>query len=129
MKLGAMFSGKYLGSADLAGPVNVTIEDVRVVEFESDEGTKEKPVLSFKGAKKTMVLNKTNFLFLQHLFGTDETDEWRGKRVQIFVDEGVTFQGRITPALRIRAVDKAPPPRPAPLPDREPGIEGEETPF
>jgi hypothetical protein len=75
-------------------------------------------------------------LSLQGIFASDETDDWIGKKVQLYVDQSVTFAGRLTPAIRIRAVDEAPPTRPArmanaspPPAEREPGLESEPTPF
>ena len=74
---------------------------------------KAKPVLFFSetGIEAGMGLNKTNLTTLNRLFGSDEGDDWVGRKVEVFNDLSVSFQGQIG-GLRLRA---PPPPPPQPV--------------
>ena len=99
MNINEMFPSKYLKGTDLVDRhVNVTIEGVSYTD-EFDEGRKY--VLSFKGAKKSLVLNKTNWGILKWLFPeVTDTGGWIGKEVQLYA-ELVSFKGKTGPAVRI----------------------------
>jgi hypothetical protein len=43
----------------------------------------KKLVVAFVGAKKRLIVNKTQALSLANITGSDETDEWAGKRVAL----------------------------------------------
>src|SRR5262249_24191143 len=62
----------------------------------------EKFVLQFRELKKPFVLNKTNGKVLAKLFGTDEMDQWSGRRVSLYVKDDVEFQGEVVSAIRVR---------------------------
>ena len=58
MKFSQMFPSKYLRADDLNGAtVTATIAKIELEEIADDE---VKPVLSFQGREKKLVLNKTN---------------------------------------------------------------------
>lgn len=48
-----------------------------------------------------MVANNTTLRVLQQAFG-DESDEWRGKQVIVYVDPNVSFGGKVVGGLRLR---------------------------
>ncbi len=85
-----------------------------------------KPVLHFNGRKKGLVLNKTNAQVVVEAYG-DDTETWKGRDIVLFVDPNVMFQGKVTPAIRVRVPKAAPQPvvqhapaPPAPEPDAAP---------
>lgn len=100
MIINDMFQSKYLKGIDLVNKiVNVIIEGITFTD-EFDEGRKY--ILSFKGAKKSLMLNKTNVGILQWLFpDVTDSDGWVGKEIQLYT-ELVTFRGQTGPAIRIR---------------------------
>jgi len=101
MKLSQVFSGDYLKASDLQGrDATVVIAEVKVKEF--DDGNKL--LISFQGAKKSLVANKTNSNRIAMLYG-DETADWIGKEVTLYVDI-VDFQGKPTEAIRIKPPGK-----------------------
>ena len=103
MKISGAFPSKYLKASDLGDrSLTVTIDNV-VIENVGQEGSAEehKPVIYFAGKQKGLVLNKTNAEAIAYVYG-DETDAWLGKPVEIFTMM-VSFQGRMTPGIRIRA--------------------------
>lgn len=103
MNINEMFPSKYLKGTDLVNRVvNVTIEGVTFTD-EFDEGRKY--VLSFKGTKKSLMLNKTNVGILQWLFpDITDTNGWVGREIQLYT-ELVTFRGQTGPAVRIRGIN------------------------
>ena len=109
MKIGGAFPSTYLKAADLGSsrPV-VTIDRVEL----EDIGGEQKPILYFKGKDKGLVLNKTNANAITGMTGTDETDNWKGQRVALYVTK-VDFQGKRVDAIRI---EDPPNGRPAPPP-------------
>ena len=101
-----MFPSRFVCSADLCGEDrNVTIEKVVVESLQMTGGrAEEKPVCYFAGAKKALVLNKTNAKTIAKIHGT-LTDEWAGKHITLYPT--TTKFGRDTvDCVRVR--DKAP---------------------
>lgn len=112
-KLSQIFSGDYLKAEDLNGrSVPVTISEVVVKEF--DDG--KKLILSFEGKDKQLVCNKTNASIIQEVTGSNDTDDWIGKKI-LLVTKKVEFQGKLVPAIRV-SLD-GPTPKPAPEPEPE----------
>lgn len=96
---------KYLKHQELDGQDwAVTIRDVERHTMDGKDGKKEnKFVLFFKEHDKGMILNATNMKMLYKLFNTDESDEWKGKRITIYVKDDIEMGGEIMSGLRIRA--------------------------
>ena len=115
-KMSEVFPSKYLAADDLRGQDHVvTIERYQVETMPSRDGPDEqKYILFFRGARKGLVLNKTNGQTIAHQHG-DDLDGWIGKQVTI----GATwveafgeqkFAIRVRPGLAPAAV--VPTPRP-----------------
>jgi hypothetical protein len=112
-KVSELYGGTYLTGADLAGKSHrLRIEAVAVEEVGDDR--ERKLVVAFVGAKKNLVLNKTNASALVGAFG-DDTDTWTGKSVELFTVR-VTFNGRTYDGIRVRTVQEAPPAEPVGVP-------------
>lgn len=124
MKIGSAFPSTFLKAADLQGR-RVTVQIDRVTIEDLGDGEK-KPVLHFIGKDRGLVLNKTNAARIEEFTGTDETDEWHGASIVLFVDR-VDFQGKRVDAIRVdRAPQAAPKPKPTPVVD---DFDAEEPPF
>lgn len=122
MRRDQVFPSKYLGGADLRADdgsyrtFKLTILDVGMENVE--EGSPDKPVMKFQGADKGMILNSTNWAICEMAYGED-SDDWRGKKVEVYFDQTVTFKGKVTGGVRMRTPQAvAPPPE-----------EGEDVPF
>lgn len=104
MRVELMFPSKYLCAADLieAGrDVPVTITRVFKDELQTRDGKREeKWLLEFDGAKKKLVLNKTNAGTIAALHGL-ESDAWIGRRITLYPEKVLSF-GKLTDAIRIR---------------------------
>lgn len=110
-------AGKRL-TADLLG--RHFIETVRIDRVLIEKcGADPKPVMYFEGHDRALVLNATNIDTLVALFGTDESDLWLGRSIQLFTTM-TTFQGKQTLGIRVRGAHPVDPPARAARP-REPG--------
>ena len=86
----------YLKAEELAGKtVRVIISDVEDVEF--DKGLK--PVLSFEGKKKHLVVNATNFDILCAGIGNN-TNDWVGHAITLR-GEKTSFRGKLVDSIRV----------------------------
>ena len=105
-----MRDSPWLASEDIedaGGKISVTIiacykhEDV-----EFDAGRKRPVVytLAFKGADKQLALNATNRKALASLFGRD-VKKWQGKKVELFVQDGIRLGPKTVKGARIRGAD------------------------
>ena len=95
MKLNEVFSGGFLKAEDLHGKSpRVKIESVEVKEF--DDG--KKLIIHFSGKDKALVCNKTNSAIIQEVLGSDDTDDWEGKTIQLCVKK-VEFSGKLVPPV------------------------------
>lgn len=111
-KIGEMIESKYLKQSDVHEDTLVTVERVGKanVAREGDE-PEYKWLVRFAEFKKPMVLNSTNIKRLAKACDSDDTDEWIGKTVVLYVDPDVEFGGNVVGGLRIRAAKKEVPVR------------------
>lgn len=100
---------EYLKSDDIdaaGGEMELVIASVGRKEYVNDSGKADvKGVLGFSNSLLKLTSNTTNTRILISMFGK-ETDDWIGKKITLYVDEHVQFQGRETRGIRIRLVDK-----------------------
>jgi hypothetical protein len=132
MKAGAMTESKFLKKEDLdydnGNLVTIAkIEQQNVALQDSEEDLKW--CMYFKEFKKPMVLNSTNIQLTVKATGTDETDEWIGKKIVIYVDDNVSFGGKLVGGIRIRRAKQ--PSQPAPTGKRsfEQELDSDDPPF
>ena len=109
MKMSEMFPSKYLKAGDIPSgrEVSVVIRDLLMVQIEGED--EPKPCLYFHGAKKGLIVNKTNGLVLAQALG-DDSAQWLGKAVTLFATT-TQFAGKLVPCVRLRI----PPPASAPV--------------
>ncbi len=104
MKSADVYPSKWLAAADLANDDEsykeplVTIDRVVLEEISN---TEEKPVMYFKDRRKGMIVNKTNWKRLEYILKSDESDNWHGKQITLYV-ELVDMRGEMKPALRVK---------------------------
>lgn len=107
MNIKDLSKSKYLKTQDIPEPVLVTIKDIDMVNVAKEgERKDERPVVSFKEYDKPMVFNATNLKRAAKALGSDETDDWIGKKLVLYTDEDVEYAGEIVGGLRVRAVKK-----------------------
>lgn len=108
MKLKEAFPGNWLSAADLGEEDHVCIiQDVRSEMIGQGERARLKLVVKFREFEKPLVCNLTNAKTIAALHG-DETNDWVGKRITLWVNPDVQFGSEIVSAIRVRS--KAPTP-------------------
>lgn len=103
MRISQAFPSKYLKATDIPKGREVTVQIDAVLMEVMEQSNEEKPILSFIGKQKGLVLNVTNSTTLSEAYG-DDTDEWHGKPVVLFAST-TSFNGRNVACLRLRAPD------------------------
>ncbi len=115
-----VFVKKHLTPDDLEGKsVNIAIKDVRQVSvYDFKKKAKvNKFAMFFPATKKYMILNETNWDLLTEIFGSDDSEDWLGHKVVIFVEE-IMVAGKPMRTLRFtdspdkNTVDQTPDPIP-----------------
>jgi hypothetical protein len=56
----------------------------------------------FSENSKPFVLNQTNMALIGMVTGSDETDNWKGKKVEVYFDPSIMMKGKVTGGMRIR---------------------------
>jgi hypothetical protein len=105
MKLNEMFPRKYATGEDLAGKsTTVTIAGVAAEKMRPNPQSPEvqKFVIYFTETKKGVVLSRTLAQQIARAVGSDDTDNWPGKRVTLY-PESVTVAGVQRVAIRAKA--------------------------
>jgi len=100
------FPTKYLSTKDITKPVIVTIDDVRPETIVGDRADEEKPVMTFREDMKPLVLNSTNWTTVETAYG-EESDDWRGHQVELYIDPGIMYAGKRVGGIRIRVAPTA----------------------
>ena len=106
MKRSDVFKSKYLSKDDVDGDVTAEITDFRIETLQTQDSSEEKGVVVFDGLK-SLVLNQVNWDTIADLHG-DDSDDWIGKRITLYVDHGVRFGKKKTGGIRIRPVTPQP---------------------
>lgn len=99
MKVKDIYPSRFLKADDVEPPLILTI---RSHTFEDIGVEKERKfILYFSETDKVLVVNKTNLNSIEMILGTDETDQWIGKTIELFKDH-VQMGAEIVAAIRVR---------------------------
>ncbi len=95
---------RFLAHADISDHEDtvLTIKGYEQQTLGQGKDAEEKWTLSFREIKKSLVLNKTNGKMCCKLFGSDDMDDWIGKKIAIYVKDDVEMAGEIVSAIRVR---------------------------
>ena len=101
-----VFPSKYLKAGDLNGkPFTATIVSAPIETLKTPDGKEDpKTVLYFRGAKKTLPLNRTNWDSVADICGGD-TDDWPGHKVELYPTT-TEMKGKVVDCIRIRAPEQ-----------------------
>ena len=102
-KLSEMLESKYLKQADVDGEVPVTFKAIKRVNVaRDDEEAEYKWTALFHEFDKPLVMNPTNLKRTAKALG-DDTDDWIGNSMILYVDPDIEFGGNVVGGLRLRA--------------------------
>lgn len=103
MKPNDAYPSKYL-KADFDVPEDgmlvLTILDIRLELIGQGKDAQNKPVIYFHETDKGLVLNKTNWKLIDQALGTDETDDWEGRKIALYSTD-VQFGQDMTRGIRV----------------------------
>jgi len=103
--MNVMFPSKYLKADDIieaGGEMTLKIKAVEMESLKKQDGTEEqKPVTSFVGVEKSLILNKTNAGRIVAILGNDDTDFWAGETITL-TTEMVDAFGKTQHAIRVK---------------------------
>ncbi len=112
-KIADAFPSKYLAASDFEdGDVTATIVAADIETIGQGQDAARKIVVKLKGLPKAFICNKVNAGTIAKVTGSDDTDDWIGKRITLGVSE-VEFKGDLMPAIRVRLKKPAPVAAPA----------------
>lgn len=106
-------TSKFLKRSDVGRGMLVTIVGVREHNVAMEGAPEEmKMCLEFAEFEKPMVLNSTNAQIIGKITHTEDSQDiehdWLDKQIVLYDDPNVSFGGRITGGIRIRASRLAP---------------------
>ena len=105
MKARDFVGGQHLQKEDIPSPILVTVSRFDETRFDGED--RRRLVLGFEELERTLVLNNTNIQVAIETFGTDDVESWVRKKIVLYTDPNVMFQGRRTGGLRLRAPTNA----------------------
>lgn len=99
-----VYTSKWLKADDLGDDeATFTIVGSGVNIFKEQNGTeKQQLTLSFRETEKEFGLNLTNYRVLEGIFKSDETEDWHGNQVVLFVTQTTMIDGRSVDCLRVK---------------------------
>ena len=106
MNLNDLKASKYLKKEDVGKGVLVTISGITKENVAKDGADPDyKAIIHFKELDKPMVLNSTNGQIIAHITGiiNDIEKGWVGKKIVLYNDPNVSFAGKLTGGIRVRA--------------------------
>lgn len=129
-KTSDMRESKFLKQTDVGKGLLVTVTACKPYNVAQEGAEPEhKWCLVFNEINKPLVLNATNIQLCERIFNSDDTDDWNGKKIVLYVDPNVSYAGKLTGGIRVRAPKPgavAPPPPPPPA---DPDFDDSDVPF
>jgi hypothetical protein len=107
MKVNDLKQSNYLAQKDFAdGEMTLTIDRVQEEKVGQGENQETKFVLYFREVDKGLVLNLTNGESIAGITGSDDSDDWTGRKVVLYSDPSIQFAGRRVGGVRVRGLSQ-----------------------
>lgn len=136
-RISEMRKSRFLKKEDCNPPILVTIRSCQQVNvaMESQPAQMEWS-LSFDEVERDLILKVVNMGLLEHIFASDNSDDWLGKKIVLYSDPNVMMGPKMVGGIRIRAPripagqpSRVPVPAPAPPPAADEDQTTEDIPF
>ena len=99
-----MLPSSYLKKEDCDPAILVTISEIKHENLAMEGKPPElKWVMMFVEQEKGIVLNSTNIQLAASICASQDTDDWIGKKIVLYSDPNISFQGKLVGGIRIRA--------------------------
>jgi hypothetical protein len=118
MNINQLKESKFLKKEDVGAGALMTITGLTQDNVAKEGADQElKWCLHFHETDKPLVLNSTNAQLIAAITKQEDTDNWIGHKIVLYVDPAVSFGGKIIGGIRVRAPrNQAPKPAMAPAP-------------
>jgi len=98
-----MIESKYLKKSDVEPAKLVTIRECKKENIAQDNQPAEyKFTLYFNELAKPLVLNSTNIHATAVACDAQQSEQWIGKTIVLFVDPNVSYMGKVIGGIRVR---------------------------
>ena len=119
MNIARFRQSRFLTQTDCDPPILVTCDSLEEVNVaQPGESAAMKPVLHFAEDVKPLVLNWTNLELIADICGSMKATIGSEKKIVLYKDDSITFGGKTTGGIRVRAPKKTaaePAAKPAPV--------------
>lgn len=103
-KTSEMRESKFLKQSDIGAGALMTVTGCERHNVAKEGAEPEhKWCLAFEESEKPLVLNSINIQLCERIFASDDTDDWVGKRIVLYVDPTVSYAGKVVGGIRVRA--------------------------
>jgi hypothetical protein len=103
-KISEMRESKFLKQTDVGNGALMTVAGCEKHNVAAQGAEPEhKWCLEFHETDKPLVLNMTNMQLCARVFGSEDTDDWKGKRIVLYTDPNVVYAGKVVGGVRVRA--------------------------
>lgn len=96
---------KFFSSESLEGkdPKVLTLKSIAPEEVGVGDDKKTQLVAYFEEDARGFVINQVNYKKLKKIFGSDDTDNWLGGKIELYHDPDITFGAKTVGGIRLRA--------------------------
>jgi hypothetical protein len=102
-KLADFKQSNFLAQKDVEKPMLVTINSCEKHNIAKEGATPIlKVCMAFDELEKPLVMNWTNAQVCAQAFNSEDTDDWIGKQIVVYVDPNVMYEGRMVGGIRLR---------------------------
>lgn len=102
MKQEDVYPSRFLKAEDLDDELTLTITRVEMATLQGNKGEEQhKPIVFFQEVAKGLIINKTNWKLIAGATGEDDSDNWKGKQITLFVIDVDAF-GDVVAAIRVK---------------------------
>lgn len=104
MNVNDLKRSRFLTKNDVQPPRVVTIADCKETDVGLENTDPEyRWALYFKELEKPLILNITNGQIIADIVGSEESDDWIGQKIVLYFEPNVSFGGKRTGGIRVRA--------------------------
>jgi len=97
-----------MGKDDVSGTPTFTIDYVRQDDVKGEAGLERKAIMHFREpGVKPYILNTINWMTCEDAYG-EESDDWSGKKIELYVDPNVMFGSKRVGGIRFRIPNGSP---------------------
>lgn len=130
--ISSLKESRFLKKEDCGAGILVTVAGCHEENMALEGQPEQKEwCLTFTEPVKPLVLKSTNAQIIASFLGSDETDNWMGRKIVLYHDPSVSMRGKVVGGIRARAPRGAasaanPVPRPQALPPAAEAAMGDE---